>query len=297
MMSLDAAWVNTFVAVAEHLHFGRAAVALHVTQSTVSHRIRRLEETLEVELFDRSRRRVALTAAGRTFLRRAAPALADLARAVDDARASAVRATERLVVGYVGSLVSHPVVAALMEVARTFPDCAIEVQHRTTHDQIAAVRSGELDAGSSFVEPPPLTDDVEAAMAPPRPLWLWVAEEHPFADADHVDWGELAGERLVLLSNRAEPAFRSLQADLRGARPPIEVDALDIALAMVAEGIGITLLPEAALAVRGVRRVPTPLFTESLWMFWRRPAVSNPALQRLIDAFRRDRPSVDDRRP
>ena len=282
---LDGAWVDAFVAVSDHLNFGRAALSLHVTQSTVSHRIRRLEETLGVELFDRSRRQIVLTPAGRAFLRRARPALADLARAVEDARASAAAARQRLVVGYVGSLAAHPLMEAVVEVASAFPRFAIETQHRSTHDQIAAVRSGELDVGSSFVQTPPVPDDLVEHRLPPAVVWLWVSDRHRLAEATEVTRKELARERLVLLSTRAEPAYRLPQSWLRsGEAAPIEVDSLDAALALVSHDVGVLLLPELRVEVRGVRRIATQERASTLRLFWRRGDAS-PPLAALLEAI------------
>jgi DNA-binding transcriptional LysR family regulator len=206
--------LSYFVAVAEELHFGRAAMGvpprersrawgrLHIVQSAVSQQIQRLERELGAELFDRSPRRVRLTGAGERLLPEARAVLA----AAEKARA-AVAAPTGLRLGTSTGLGAHldRVLAAFAERA---PEVPVELVSLPAGERLARVAAGRLDA--AFVrsaEPPagvrvvPLWSD---------PLVAALPATHPLARQHEIDLADLAGLPLALTARRNNPALVDL---------------------------------------------------------------------------------------
>ncbi|MEU5537991.1 LysR substrate-binding domain-containing protein [Streptomyces sp. NPDC020362] len=191
-----------FVAVAEELHFGRAAERLHIVQSAVSQQIQRLERELGAELFDRSPRRVRLTAAGERLLPEARAVLA----AADKAR-TAVAEPAGLRIGTSTGLGAHldRVLAAFAERA---PDVPVDLVSLPVSERLARVAAGRLDA--AFVrsaEPPP---GVRVLPLWPDPLVAALPAVHPLAGRPDIDLADLAGLPLALTPRRNNPALVDL---------------------------------------------------------------------------------------
>src|SRR3954469_11296881 len=136
-----------FVAVAEELHFGRAAQRLHIQQPPLSRQIQQLELELGFPLFERSRRRVELTPAGSALLGRARQVFDALDVAVHDARSASIGQTGRLVVGYPSSLAYSGLTELLREFRTRFPSVELMLRELPPGDQIEALKSGSLDVG------------------------------------------------------------------------------------------------------------------------------------------------------
>ena len=140
-----------FVAVAEELHFRRAADRLHMSQPPLSQQIRALEEELGVTLLERTQRRVTLTAAGAAFYERAREILA----AVEDASRLVKRVNRgevgRLAVGFVGSAMYALVPEVLGTFASRYGEVALHLRELTTSAQLRQLESGQIDVG--FIRP------------------------------------------------------------------------------------------------------------------------------------------------
>src|SRR5690242_9989903 len=134
-----------FVAVAEELHFRRAAARLHVSQPPLSQQIARLEEELGVQLLTRTRRRVELTPAGEAFLRDARVMLGELDVAVATARRIDTGQAGVLRVNFVGSALLSIVPGIVQRFRRGRPEVELELRERSTVDQLRAVGAGVVD--------------------------------------------------------------------------------------------------------------------------------------------------------
>src|SRR3954462_8961429 len=147
-MDLPDLWqLRYFVAVADHLHFGRAAAALHISQPPLSRAIRALEQRLGVALFARSRRRVELTAEGARFLEEARRILAQLERSVLELRGIASGEQGRLRIGFV-SLADYGMLPGLLKGFKSArPGVTLALREMLSPEQAAALRAGELDFG------------------------------------------------------------------------------------------------------------------------------------------------------
>ncbi|MER6544765.1 LysR family transcriptional regulator [Streptomyces sp. NPDC001250] len=194
--------LSYFVAVAEELHFGRAAERLHIVQSAVSQQIQRLERELGAELFDRSPRRVRLTGAGERLLPEARAVLA----AAERARA-AVAAPAGLRLGTSTGLGAHldRVLAAFAERA---PQVPVELVSLPAGERLARVAAGRLDAAFVRAAEPPAGVRVVPLWS--DPLVAALPATHRLAGRDEIDLADLAGLPLALAPRRVNPALVDL---------------------------------------------------------------------------------------
>ncbi|MBO1334183.1 LysR family transcriptional regulator [Streptomyces sp. VRA16 Mangrove soil] len=200
--------VKYFVAVAEELHFGRAAERLHIVQPTVSQQVRRLEREFGLELFDRTSRSVRLTGAGRAFLPHARAILAAeraAAEAMDGVRAEQ-ETTLRVGTNVGLGLRLDGVLTVLSERA---PQLLVELVSGPGATRLQQVRDGELDA--TFLRGPDADPDPAPGLEL-LPLWRDVLvaalpAAHPLAGRDRVDLADLAELPLRIAPRAAHPAL------------------------------------------------------------------------------------------
>ena len=257
-----------FIAVAEELHFRRAAERLHISQPPLSQQIRALEQELGFVLLTRTRRRVELTPAGAAFLRDARTLLAELEGAVATARRIDAGETGRLRINFVGSALFSIVPGTVERFRRSRPGVALELHERATVDQLRAVRAGLADVG---LVRPPIDDDaglrVQTVLRERTTAALPAG--HPLAALTRVPLRRLAAEPLVLFPRDQAPGFHDLLIDAlagAGARvggvggPRIIQYAPEMLtiIGLVAAGTGVSLVPESVkrLALEGVTYRP-----------------------------------------
>jgi DNA-binding transcriptional LysR family regulator len=250
-----------FVAVAEELHFRRAAERLHVAQPAVSEQIHKLEDELGVRLFDRTQRKVELTDAGAALLTEAHRVL----RQAEAARLAARSASERpgLRIGYVPTALRANIPRTLRRLVIAMPNLQTTMEPGSGLELVDAVRAGELDVAvvslpvpTAGVRVTPLGEQRTVAVFP-------VGHEH--AVKPHVDLEQIAPERIVVLPRDADrPFYDAVVATCcaAGVSPTlIEMPDghVDRILLAVAAGAGMALLPECVAeryADAGVRFVP-----------------------------------------
>jgi DNA-binding transcriptional LysR family regulator len=251
-----------FVAVAETLHFGRAAERLHIAQPPLSQQIRRLEDELGVQLFQRTNRRVEVTEAGRLFLVEAARTLAQ----ADRAAWVAVRAHRgelgRLVIGYMASAELSVFPRVLPAFRERYPDVKLTLQILAPREQLQRLRSGRLHVG--FVRLP--LSDRTLAIVPiwREPLVAVLPERHALARRPTVSLRELRDESFVIFPRRHAPGYYdSLMAIFRRAdlAPKLvqESEKLQTILSLVAMGRGVALMPKCVTVLARTGIVCRPL--------------------------------------
>jgi DNA-binding transcriptional LysR family regulator len=279
-----------FVALAEELHFGRAARRLSISQPPLSASIRQLEEDLGVRLFERSSRQVRLTAAGAALLVEGRRILAQAA----DARALVGRIASglsgRLQVGFVASMLYRGLPELLAGHARSHPGIEVVLRELNSGEQVDALLAGRLDAG--FVHAPTLPAGLEGVEVLVEPFVCCVPQAHPQARRRHADLARLSGEPLVLFAREVSPEYHDRIVSLcieSGFAPQQrhEVRHWLTVLAFVAAGMGVALVP-ASLARAGMagvrflalrnRRVQS--VTRMLWA----PGRMTPALRGLVES-------------
>jgi DNA-binding transcriptional LysR family regulator len=251
-----------FVAVAEELHFRRAAARLHISQPPLSQQIAALEDEIGCRLLERTRRRVELTPAGEAFLRDARATLAELDVAVSTARAIDAGQEGVLRVGFVGSALLSIVPSTVQRFRRARPGVEIELRERSTVEQLRAVSTGLVDVG--LVRSPIETDEslhTEVVMRERTVAAL--PEGHPLARLRRVPLRRLASQPLVLFPRRQAPGYHDLligRLAATGSTPHVAQYAPEMMtiIGLVAAGIGVSPVPAsvAHLAIDGVTYRP-----------------------------------------
>jgi len=240
-----------FVAVAEELHFTRAADRLNMSQPPLSQRIMELERELQVTLLERTRRRVELTAVGRHFLECVREVLARLDAGVEAVRQIARNETGQLVIGWEPLVELGSVPRVIQELLRQYPDLRIQVRTLPTTDLLRALHHGRIDA--AFMSPPEPEDDLMVHVLGREPLLAVLPEGHRLASHAPIPAGELAAECQVRLAPHVAPALSRCVAALwarEGLKPVtgLEVDTPLSMLRLVGRGAGVALLPASAMA-------------------------------------------------
>jgi DNA-binding transcriptional LysR family regulator len=263
-----------FIAVAEELHFGRAAQRLRITQPPLSFQIQSLERELGVQLFIRGRT-IELTESGRVFL--------DEARLAIDAADSAARAAQKagrstvgqVRVGYPAMTVSDLVPTALRTFQERRPDVAVEPVVAHTGAHLEALRAGELDV--AFICGGVAGNELHFRSLHQEPFLLAMPEDHPLARRRAVPMEQLAGEPIVLFPRSLEPSlYYYLLTDVLGrcrVAPMVALEATTVqsTYSAVAAGIGVAFSIESTTRIVDVPGVahrafasPPPLFRHSV---------------------------------
>lgn len=243
-----------FVAVAEELHFGRAATRLHIAQPPLSRQIRQLEEELGVTLLDRSKRRVELTPAGRTFFVEARRVLTQSERAVRAAQRTSRGDLGPLSLGFVPAADLDLLPRALRLCRTRYPSFEVELHPMTRCQQADALRSGRIQMGLVLLP----FDDGSSAVEPlvREPLVAVLPDGHRLARRDRVRMTDLRDETIVSFPRAPRGRDHMTESACRQAgfepRLAYATDRIETNLSLVAAGIGVSLLPAS---IRNLKRV------------------------------------------
>ncbi|MBF4460227.1 LysR family transcriptional regulator [Pseudoclavibacter sp. 8L] len=235
-----------FVAVADELHFGRAAARLHMTQPPLTVAVRKLEEELGVALFERTTRSVSLTAAGRMFRQRVGAVLDDLDGAVSDLGDVAAGAAGRLRIGFVSSASYSVLPRGLRAFQLLRPRIQLEPRSLTSAEQVTLLLEGELDVG--ILRDPLAVPGLRAILLEGEDLVAVLPAGDPLADEAVVAPGSFHEKAVVLFPFELMPGFVSaVMSWLGGAQavPRIVQSVVhqETVLGLVAAGVGASILP------------------------------------------------------
>ncbi len=241
------------VAVADELHFGRAAQRLRVAQPSLSRQVRQLEKDLGVELFDRTSRRVELTPAGAAFVVAARRTLA----AAADSRVAAVQAASgvagRVTLGFVASAAVDVLPRVVAVHRRERPLVRLSLRELTTAEQVPRLLDGEVDVGlGRDLEPVP---GLRVTTLLREPLLAAVPAGHPLHARRRIGVADLAGSPFVALPrDRVPRAWDRLLVMCHGAgvTPELAQEANQFVtlLALVAAGLGVAVVPQSVRSLR-----------------------------------------------
>jgi DNA-binding transcriptional LysR family regulator len=238
-----------FVAVAEELHFRRAAERLHVAQPAVSEQVRKLEQELGVRLFDRTQRSVSLTTAGTALLEEARHVLRHAEVAQQAARNARDHATMRLRIGYLADSLPASVPTALRHLATTAPSVEVALETGPASRLIEELRARRFDAVITSLPAP--TSGLRATLLGEQRAVAVLPALHRQATGSAVALERLVPERLVVLPRGANPAFHDAvmamchAAGISPALTEVAEPRVEHVLLAVAAGAGVALLPES----------------------------------------------------
>ncbi|MEM7566530.1 MAG: LysR substrate-binding domain-containing protein [Pseudomonadota bacterium] len=261
-------------ALAAHGHFGRAATACAISQPALSTQIKALEEAMGALLFERAARTVRPTRIGQDFIARTR----EILRAVDDlkdlTRISAQGLSGRLRVGLIPTLAPYLLPAFIRELAESHPAIEPHVREATTPRLVEELLDGRLDVAlvALPIDEPALSE---------RPLFtegLALVRHASQADAPLPERDRLAEEKLLLLEEGHCFRDQALAFCSPAARPRGQLDAssLSTLVEMVGAGLGVTLIPEMAVAAEGrrasvcIRPLDDPKLARTIGLLWRR---------------------------
>ncbi|MDQ0077639.1 LysR family transcriptional regulator [Arthrobacter oryzae] len=277
-----------FIAVAEELHFGRAAERLNMTQPPLSRQIQKLEKAVGAELLERDNRKVQLTAAGRAFLDEARRLMALADRAPITARRIASGRSGLLRIGFTAASGFSILGPLLEEIAATLPDVDIDLQELVTGEQIAGLQSGELDLGLAR---PPFDNEVfDSHLLYREAMVLAVPSGHALADLSRdVTEQDLRDEPLIMHSSTQARYFYDLvvrMIAIQHANVVHTVSQILTMVSLVAAKRGVAFVPHSAtlLGVHGVEFLPLKSSVDDpveLHAIWNR-TITNPALARAL---------------
>ncbi|MDG4859128.1 LysR substrate-binding domain-containing protein [Streptomyces sp. T-3] len=284
------AQLTNFVAVAEELHFGRAAERLQMTQPPLSRQIQLLEGYLGVQLFDRTNRSVRMTPAGRAFLHEARRILRQAEQATLAVRQVSTGEAGSIAIGFTAAS-AYAMLDRLLDTARlAMPGVEIVLREMVTRDQFEALAESSLDLG--LVRPPVTDPDLGSRTAAQERLVAALPAGHALAEGrEPLDIAAFDGQDVLMYSPiEARYFHEQLISVFRAARiAPVFTQYLSQVhsiLALVNGGWGIALVPETAASLRyaGVVfrdvRLAAPAPVE-LMLAWRR-SNDNPALHALL---------------
>ena len=269
------------VAVAEELHFGRAAARVRIAQPPLSQQIRQLEQELGVALFNRTKRRVELTHAGRAFLEHARQILEETERAKQVAQRAARGEVGRLAIGFASSADLDILPRVLRVWRERFPDVEVELHALLTSAQVDALCRGRIQVG--FVRLPTDETSLVVESIQREPLVAALPEGHRLARRARVRLRDLANDTMILFPRHTAPGYYDVFINacrVAGFTPRLLHPAsMQTILGLVSAGLGVSLMPAS---IRNLRRVGVA---------YRPLAPPVPQVEMAI-AYRRDEPSA-----
>lgn len=277
------------LAVAEHLNFRHAANALGVSLSSVSARVKTLEEDLGVLLFERHARGVRLTEAGHRFVELIAVGVDQLDHAVKTAGMAALGECGRLRIG-IHALIPRSFLAELIAQYREdHPGVEVEITESTAREAVTQLRADRLDI--AFVAGTPELPDCHARQMWTEPLVAALPDRHRLAERPAVTWAELAGETFLVRHGGTGPqAHDHIVLRLAGRWPVSSIQRFDVGrgtlLSMIGQGFGITifgaatsLLPTSGVTFLPFADEPEPVPFSAVWS----PFNQGAALRNLLN--------------
>jgi LysR family hydrogen peroxide-inducible transcriptional activator len=281
------------VAVAREKHFGKAAEACFVSQPTLSVAIKKLEDELEVKLFERSANEVSVTPLGEEIVRQAQSVLEQAAAIKEIARRGKDPLAGPLKLGIIYTIGPYLLPDLVRQAIDRTPQMPLMLHENFTVKLLEMLRTGEIDC-AVMAEPFP---DTGLALAPlyDEPFLAAVPSSHRFASRETITAEELKSETMLLLGTghcfrdhvlEVCPEFARFSSDAEGIRKSFEGSSLETIKHMVAAGMGITLVPrlsvpKEALEPKPKRRKDDQAFVRYI------PFDGNPPSRRVVLAWRR----------
>ncbi|SDW78068.1 DNA-binding transcriptional regulator, LysR family [Arthrobacter sp. yr096] len=278
--------IEAFLAVAEELHFGRAAERLRMAQSPLSQTIKKLEKGLGAALFERNTRSVTLTTAGHSLLPHARRILEEVDLAQRAVSAGSGTVYGKLAIGFSGAL-NHTTLPPLTRALRQqYPQLEVSLHGGLlTQEALQQLGNGALDL--AFIGLPVDAPSLATRRIATERLGVTLPTDHPLAARSSVDISELAGDPFITMPAAQGSTLREVTLSAcaaAGFRPRISQEVADpyTALSLVASGVGISLMPASIEGIMPAGTVFLPLDGDDVLLLsglaWN-PGALTPALR------------------
>ena len=287
--NLELRHLHYFIAVAEELHFARAAHRLHMAQQPLSIQIRRLEDMLGVTLFRRTTRRVELTDAGCIFLEQARQTLWQAEQAVIAAREAERGARGKITVGYVSTTLYNLMPGIVRAFRSAYPAVEVALRELCTPELDEQVARGALDCALTGTTPQIST--LDSLLLRREPVVVVLPADHPFADLPEIPLRLLTNEPFIQYDRNAKRfANQEIVSLFHGANLLLnvvqEASTEQAMIALTAAGIGVSLVSESLIGLRTTevvyRRLIEPGAQVEFNLIWQRAALS-PVVRAFIE--------------
>lgn len=262
-------------ALARELHFLKAAEKSHVSQPTLSQQVKKLEDELGSPLFERSSRKVRLTAAGKKFLPYALETLAAAEKGISALQKEEGEVTGTVKLGAIPTMCPYLIPQLLPRLKKSAPKVVLELYEETTSSLLERLRGGEIDLG--LLSPPVQERGISVLVLGKETFYLAVSKKHRLAKAGRIQPGELASERLLVLQEGHCFGGQSLDYCKRTQQNPQVIfrgSSLLSVLRLAAQGQGVTFAPQMAVRAntdRDLKFVPfaSPEPVRQIGLVWR----------------------------
>ena len=281
------------VAVAREKHFGRAAEACYVSQPTLSVAIKKLEEELDVKIFERSAGEVSVTPLGESIVRQAQSVLEQAAEIKEIAKRGKDPLSGVLTLGVIYTIGPYLLPELVRHSIKMTPQMPLMLQENFTVKLLEMLRTGEIDC-AILAEPFP---DTGLAMAPlyDEPFMAAVPNTHPLAQQESVTTTELKNETMLLLGAghcfrdhvlEVCPEFARYASNAEGIRRTFEGSSLETIKHMVAAGMGVTLVPRLSVPKEALQVKPKRQRQDVAYIKYL-PFEGEPPTRRVVLVWRR----------
>ncbi|WP_310481507.1 LysR family transcriptional regulator [Chamaesiphon sp. VAR_48_metabat_403] len=256
-----------FSTVATELHFGRAAEKLHIAQPPLSKQIQDLEAELGFELFNRTKRSVSLTPAGKEFLTEVERIFQQLDRAIDIGRKTSRGELGQISIGFVGSATYNILPVMLQKFHDRYPNVRIELHELTTDRQLVWLREGRIDLG--LIRPPIVERDLVSQVIFQESLVVVLPINHPSAMLDAIEVSSLAAEPFILFPRQLAPGLYDpiiAICQAVGFSPNVVQECIQMQtiVSLVSANMGISILPESIQSAQRQGVVYKPIQSSDL---------------------------------
>lgn len=297
-MRIDYLGLEAFLSIADRGSFHRAAAHLNLSQTALSHRMKKLEDDLGLKLLTRTTRQVALTPAGLELLPNARRMLEDMTTSYEALKRQGRERREHLSIGSLPTVATHYLPRLLSEFSQQFPALTVRVFDNSSGEIAELVQSGQCEFGITIVSANRW--DLEIKPLLKEPYILLCRHDHPLARRETVSWSDLDGLPLVRVSTQT--GNRIIIDDALGSRREqlnwrYEVQHVTTAISLVQAGVGLTIVPRLAIDLAGAPDLVglplrNPAITRTLGIVMKRGSPISPAgevLKKLIETqMRRD---------
>lgn len=242
-----------FIAVAEHLHFGNAARSLNISQPPLSQQIKKLEETLDVQLFNRTKRKVELTEAGKMFLQEAYKILEQIELSKDKLKQHSDGELGEIILGYASYSIFDVLPTILSRFYKLYPNVNVTLKHLSTSKQLEAFKDSEIQLG--LLCPPIDQPDLSFEIIYKQPFIVALPANHPLLDihqGESLDAKELSSCSFILTPRSIGTGYYDSIINLCfdahfSPRVIQEVNDLHELISLVSTGLGVSIVPKSLI--------------------------------------------------